>query len=495
MLVTPKQMQKLEQLTDAAGVSYGEMMERAGTALAAQIRAFAPEARTALLLAGSGNNGGDCYVAAACLRLAGWDARILAPFGAPKTEISRNAAGRAAGLGVPILTEADSFLATAEVIVDGLFGTGFHGTLPEAAIPLLAAREGQIRIAADIPSGGNAASGGVSEGTFRADLTVTFGAEKLGMTQFPLRSFCGKIVTAEIGIPAHASDLLDPPAAGLLTLGKIRAALPCRRPDAHKNLSGHLLTVAGSVRMRGACVLAVTAAMRSGAGLQTAASAEAALQAICGSTPEVMCLPLATDAQGFLLDTANHEALTEALRGKQALLLGCGMGVTAETRNLTKFLLRESDCPIIIDADGLNCLADCIDCLPKGRTILTPHPGEAARLLGMTAAQVQADRPSAAQRLAELTGAVIALKGAGTILTDGTRMAVCTLGNAGMARAGSGDVLAGITASLAAQGMPLYEAACSAVTLHAAAGDAAAKRLPMRYMLPQDLISALAEVL
>ncbi len=495
MFVTPKQMQQLEAMTDASGISYAEMMERAGTALAVQILKFAPTAKTILLLAGRGNNGGDCYVAAAYLRKSGCDARILAPFGAPATEISQQAAAHAQDAGVPILSQADDFLNTADVLVDGLFGTGFHGTLPSEIIPLLAPRDGQIRVAADIPSGGNAASGAVSEGTFQADLTVTFGMVKLGMSQYPLRSFCGEIVCADIGIPAHAPELLEQPAAKALTLETIHPLLPQRRPDAHKNNSGHLLTVAGSVRMRGACVLAVTAAMRSGVGLQTAAAAETALQAICSSTPEVMCLPLQTDADGFLLNEVNHSLLRDALRNKQALLVGCGLGVTAETQNLTKFLLRESDCPIIVDADGLNCLTGCIDCLPEGRTILTPHPGEAARLLGMTTAQIQADRPAAALQLAAQTGAVVVLKGAGTIVTDGVHMAVCMLGNAGMARAGSGDVLAGITAALAAQGMPLYGAACAAVTLHAAAGDAAAARLPVRYMLPQDLIKALAEVL
>ncbi len=491
LYVTPKQMQQLEQLTDARSISYAEMMERAGAALACEILKFVPDAQHVLFLAGTGNNGGDCYVAAKYLHRKGVHASVCAPLGAPKTEISRAAAAQAAAAGAELLSAEK--LPEADVIVDGLFGTGFHGELPEAVRPFLERREGRTHIAVDIPSGGNGGTGAVSEGTFRADLTVTFGYAKLGMTQYPLREYCGQIVTADIGI-VPASDL-DSPVAVLLELNEMQKRLPRRRPDAHKNRSGHLLTVAGSVRMRGACVLAVTAAMRSGVGLQTAAAPESALQAICVRTPEVMCLPMQTDAEGFLLDQPNRDLLKKYMTGKQALLIGCGMGVTEETRNLTKFLLSESDCPVIVDADGLNCLTGCIECLPEGRTVLTPHPGEAARLLGMDIAAVQADRPSAALRLAEKTGAVVVLKGAGTIVTDGKHMAVCTLGNAGMARAGSGDVLAGITAALAAQGMPLFEAACAAVTLHAAAGDTAAARLPHAYMLPQDLIAALAEVL
>lgn len=491
MLVTPKQMQKLEALTDAAGVSYAEMMERAGRALADFILARAPHAKNIVLLAGTGNNGGDCYVAAYYLHHAGREVQVLAPCGEPKTEISRAAAERVRENGIPVKSAPDAFFEEADVVADGLFGTGFRGELSPEAAALLVSRDGQLRIAVDIPSGGSGLTGSASEGTFCADATVTFGAVKLGMTQYPLRAYCGEIHCAEIGVPAEAFAALDPPAAQQLSLHRLAPL----RPDAHKNIRGHLLTVAGSVRMCGACVLAVTAAMRSGVGLQTAATAEPALQVICARTPEVMCLPLLTDERGFFLDAENHELLAEALRGKNALLIGCGMGVTENTKNLTKFLLETSDCPVILDADGLNCLTGCIEWIPEGRTVITPHPAEAARLLGMTTAQVQADRPAAARLLAEKTGAIAVLKGAGTIVTDGIRMAVCTAGNAGMARAGSGDVLAGIVGSLAAQGIPLYEAACTAVTIHACAGDAAAERLPAHYMLPQDLIDALKEVL
>ena len=171
------------------------------------------------------------------------------------------------------------------------------------------------------------------------------------------------------------------------------------------------------------------------------------------------------------------------------------MGVTDSTRNLIKFLFSESSCPIILDADGLNCISDCIELIPEGRTILTPHAGEAARLLKYEVSEIQKDRFSAAHRLAELTKSVVILKGAGTIITDGTRTAVCNLGNPGMARAGSGDVLAGMTAAFTGQGLSLYEAACTAVTVHAAAGDEAAEHLPYRYMLPQDLIRSLQDIL
>ena len=496
MVVTPDQMRLLEGLTNQSGVSYAEMMERAGKTLADAVMTGFPEKKRVLLLAGSGNNGGDCYTAAYYLKQAGWRPEILAPCGRPRTEISRAARDRAKNEGIPVYAEPYDFLFTEpELVVDGLFGTGFRGELPENIRQILEKTEGKPHIACDIPSGGNGSSGTVSKGTVKAVLTVTFGAEKLGMRQYPLCTYCGKIVVADIGIPESAFAQIDPAPIEVMQLEGAQHLLCDRKPDAHKYENGHLLAVAGSARMRGAAVLAVMAALRSGVGLVTLASAEQALTAVAGRTPEAMCYPLVTDAKGFLCFADNENDLTALLDGKQALLLGCGLGVTAETKQLTAFLLKNSTCPVILDADGLNAAVSCIEWIPKGRTILTPHPGEAARLLGCTTADIQADRPDAAKKLAQQTGAVVVLKGAGTLVTDGRRMAVCSMGNPGMARAGSGDVLAGIMASLAAQGLGLYEAACAAVTFHAAAGDIVAEDLPERYMLPQEIITALQEVL
>ncbi len=493
MLVTPKQMQILEKLTDESGVSYSEMMERAGHSLADFLMQNYGDCESFLFLAGNGNNGGDCYVAAYYLNFYHKEIKILAPMGEPKTEISRIARDRAVKSGIIILSEADDFLNHAEVLIDGIFGTGFRGELPEQIQKLFDGHEEQIRIACDIPSGGSGTTGQISPGTFDAYDTVTFGAEKVGMSQYPLRSLCGEIHVADIGIPEEAFRKIEP--VHRLTLPEVLENLPYRSGDAYKNQFGHVLAVAGSVRMRGACVLAVTAAMRSGAGLLTCASAEPALTAISAALPEVMCLPLKTDQNGFFLNSENHELLAQALQKKQALLIGCGMGVTESTENLMKFLFSESSCPIILDADGLNCASHCIELIPEGRTILTPHMGEAARLLNCEVSEIQKDRISAAHQLAEITKSVVILKGAGTVITDGSRTAVCNLGNPGMARAGSGDVLAGITAAFAGQGLTLYDAACTAVTVHAAAGDLAAESLPYRYMLPQDLIRSLKEIL
>ena len=497
MFVTPQQMKQLEELTDRSGVSYGEMMSRAGRALAETLMQRYPQKRCVLFLAGSRNNGGDCYVAARVLKQAGWRPEILAPIGKPQTHIANAALELAKQDGIPIYEEAYDFLfGEPEIVVDGLFGTGFHGELSPNVRKILSQTEGKIRIACDVPSGGNAMTGSVSEGAAQAELTVTFGAVKLGMTQYPLRKYCGEIVTADIGIPADAFTKIKPAPIRKLDRAYLAAhPLTPYAPDAYKQKNGEILAVVGSKRMRGAAVLSVTAAMRCGAGMVTCAAPDPVLTAVIDRMPEALCLPLEDDWQGFSLCEENRETLRGALAGKDALLIGCGLGLTDETTELVKFLLQESRCPVILDADGLNAVAGCIDCIPKGRTILTPHPGEAARLLGTDTASVQADRQNAALTIAERTGAAVILKGAGTIVTDGREMAVCTMGNPGMAKAGSGDVLAGIAAAIAAgEEQSLFETACQAAAIHAAAGDLAAKK-PQRFMLPQDIIEALQEII
>ncbi len=497
MYVTPDQMKQLEALTDASGVSYAEMMERAGNALAEQIMLHCPEQKKVLLIAGNGNNGGDCYTAAFYLKNEGWMPEILSPCGEPRTDIAKAARDRAKKEGIPVFNEAYDFVINdVEVVVDGIFGTGFRGELPESLQSLLTYMTDKYRIACDVPSGGNCIDGSVSEGTLRADLTVTFGAEKLGMTQYPLREYCGKIVTVDIGLSATARYKINPPPIHHLSLSNAKKLIPAYKADSYKQENGHLLVIAGSVRMRGACVLASTAAMRSGVGMVTCASAEEAISAIAVNTPEIMSVPLATDEKGFLLCEKNREEIAQALQGKDAVLLGCGLGITPDTRQLVKYVLENApeDCAIILDADGLNIVADCIEYIPEGRTILTPHAGEAARLLHCSVEEVQANRPEAVKKLAQMTKSVVILKGSGTIVSDGERMAVCALGNAGMAKAGSGDVLAGIVAGFAAK-MPIYGAACAAVGIHAAAGDNAASKNSQRSMLPSDIISSLRDVL
>ena len=308
-LVTPEQMRILEQRTDQAGISYAQMMENAGKALAEILLEEYPDKNNFLFLAGTGNNGGDCLVAAFYLKQAEKQAIIDLPLGEPKTEISQNAYQRILEHQISVRLEKQVYaeenegdFKTAEVIIDGLFGIGFHGELPKEFQNLLdkIARKDVSLVACDIPSGGDGLTGQVSSGTCSADLTVTFGAEKIGMSQYPLREYCGKIRVADIEIPDFAFSKICP--ACRLRPEYIKNQLPEREPTDYKNKFGHALVIAGSSRMRGACVLASVACMRSGVGLLTCASAEQALSALSVRLPESMCLSLKKDPEGFFLN-------------------------------------------------------------------------------------------------------------------------------------------------------------------------------------------------
>ena len=272
---------------------------------------------------------------------------------------------------------------------------------------------------------------------------------------------------------------------------------PKRKSDSHKGDFGRLLCITGSVRMPGAAAMSTYAALRSGTGLLTTATAKQNIPALSSRCWESMYLPLETDDAGFITWHGNEDILTDALRKADAVLLGCGMGVTEETRLLTSEVLRKTDVPVILDADGLNAAAQCIDILSerKAPLILTPHPGEMSRLLGISTAHVQRDRIGSVCDLCErMERAVIVLKGKGTLIGYEGGMLINNTGNPGMSRGGSGDVLAGMIASFAAQGLPPVDAAAAGVYIHGAAGDIAAERYSQQSMLPGDIIDCISDV-
>ncbi len=282
----------------------------------------------------------------------------------------------------------------------------------------------------------------------------------------------------------------------ILTWKQICSALPKRKRDAQKSDFGRLLCLTGSRNMPGACMLSTEAALRCGAGLVTVATAPENVTRLAATVPEAMWLPLQTNAQGFFLCEENQDLLLPHLTKAHAVLIGCGMGVTGSTRELTKWVLKTAPCPVIVDADGLNCIADCIESLKREETnwILTPHPGEMARLASCSVAQVQTDRTKAAQAFVQKNPTTLVLKGVGTVVAQGKQLAVNPTGNPGMSRGGSGDVLAGIIAAFAAQGIPAWKAACAGVYLHGSAGDLAARRFSEQGMLPRDIICCLPEL-
>lgn len=496
-LVTPLEMMKLEDLANQSGVTYDMMMNRAGAGLAEHLRHIANECsrKKMLFLCGNGNNAGDCFVAANHLS-GDFDITVCLVSGIPKTRTAYTKFKLMKH--VHVLSDHAKILEAVrenDFIVDGVFGIGFRGEMSEQVQEIFAAAaeppDKQI-IAVDIPSGGSGLSGTVSPGTPHCNLTVTFGAAKTGLFISPLSEHCGAILLVDIGIPEDAFRALRYPLSHI-SGDDIRPLIPLRPANGHKGIFGNLVCVAGSRCYPGAAILAVQAALRTGVGLCCLASDPDTCRLLISQAPEAIIQPLRTDANGMLTQQTIPEIL-KASKHATCLLIGCGLGQSDEVRAAVRTLIAEADCPIILDADGLNAIVSGIDILrrAKHKVILTPHPGEMARLLHCSPEEIQKERVSAAKRLAaRFPNTVVVLKGAGTIVAVADHASINTNGNSGMSKGGSGDVLAGMIAGLAAQGIEPEHAAQIGVYLHGLAGDCAAAEYSKRAMLPSDMIRQL----
>lgn len=496
-LVTPLEMMQLEELTNKSGVSYDQMMENAGTGLAEHLARIAVEqgCNSILLLCGNGNNGGDCFVAAAKL-VKQFTVRVCLVCGAPKTRTAYTKYRLMKN--VEVLTDQDEIRKAVQenrLIADGVFGIGFRGELSpfvKELFGIINSSPDKTCIAVDIPSGGNGLSGAVADGTPHCAATVTFGAAKSGLFLAPLSEQCGAVFLAEIGIPDEAFAALPYPVTHISS-EYVRKNLPGRPSHGHKGMFGRLLSVCGCRNMPGAAMLAVQAALRSGVGTSMLASDPEVCRAAVIQSPETMLLPLPTDEKGMLTPQCVKPIL-DASKSATAVLIGCGIGQSEGVKQAVHTLLTQLECPVILDADGLNALASRIDILhkAKAKVVLTPHPGEMSRLLRISVDDVQKDRLAVAKRLAtRFPNAVVVLKGQGTVIADAEHAMINTNGNSGMSKGGSGDVLAGIIAAFAAQNVEPEISAQIGVYLHGLAGDCAAAEFSRRAMLPSDLIRQL----
>ncbi|MCG8555988.1 MAG: NAD(P)H-hydrate dehydratase [Proteobacteria bacterium] len=481
---------------DRLGVPSLALMENAGLgATLALLEHFSRSLARIVIVGGTGQNGGDAWVVARQLRVRGHrprcvllgeastvrgDARVnldaLANLGIPLTEVG-------SGSGLSALGDA---LADATLVVEGLFGTGLDrpvtGHFAEAIERINSCRA--ARMALDLPSGVDADTGRVLGRAVRAQLTTTFAAHKRGLHQYPGAELAGKIVRIPIGVPASDEVL-----ARIVEPADVGAWLARREPDVHKGSAGHVLVVAGSPGRTGAAMLAGMGALRSGAGLVTLACRPAARRSLDGKVVELMTIELSDS-----LEVAVPVALREA-SDKSAVVVGPGLGLEKEARSLVFALAEQAPVPTVLDADALTLLSGELPVLKRAPAprVLTPHPGEAARLLGVTSGQIQADRYAAAVRIATESGAVVILKGAGTVVADpGGRLRVCRRGTPALATAGSGDVLSGVVATLLA-GLPALEAASAAAVLHARAAELAA--VSDRGMLAREVAQALPRAL
>lgn len=520
-LPSAEDMKAWDASTIAAGTQALELMERAGRAVAEVIlKRFSASLKRVVILAGSGNNGGDGVVCARYLAEAGAGVTVvlsrqdrhsellehnLKRLAAVSTEcvcsvlafcVSEDSSAQQPYRGIDAL-ELKTLLKAGTLYIDALLGTGQKGapnnTLAEI-VRLLNEFSSLARpcIALDAPTGSDVSSGVVFSPSVVAQMTMCIQAPKLGMTQYPLRQLAGELVVVDAGISAQ------PTKYQLLSPRNVR--LPRRHPSSHKGSHGPVVIIGGSPCFPGAPLLAARAALLSGAGLIQMAFPQS--QDYIPQTPEITLLPFA-DWNGLLCEESVSD-LTPGLESARALVVGPGISTESQVITALGLLfdkLSSLALPVVLDADGLNILSILHAqnrklALPKA-LVITPHPGEAARLLGKSSAWIAEDRFRAAAELAEKFAATVVLKGAGTIVVGASAGAVDVVGGPELATAGSGDVLSGVVASLIAQGLGVEEAAHSAVLVHSVAGRIAALEyagVPSASSIVDALPRALAEI-
>ena len=483
-LVTAQEMRELDRhAIESLGISADTLMERAGRAVAEELLRELPDGAEVSIVCGRGNNGGDGLVAARHLHQQGVD--VLVILLGEVANLSEGAASnldRACSVGVRL---ADQWQAPSRgVVVDAIFGTGLSRNVEGVEADWIrrinacrADSRGRVRIVSvDLPSGLCADTGAVLGSCVDADATLTLGLPKVGLALEPGRSAAGQISVAGIGIGDPRASRL--PRAELWTRAYAGSRLPARPAAGHKGSFGHALIVAGSEGKTGAAALAAEGAARAGVGLVTIACPAGLNDILEIKCTEAMTAPVADTPERALASSAAEPIIALAAT-RDALGLGPGIGNSDETQALVATLVKRLEIPLVVDADGLTPFAREPDLLRERQapTVLTPHPGEAARLLGIETSEINRDRPAAARELAKRLGSVVALKGAATVTAapDG-RIAINPTGGPALAAGGTGDVLLGMVTGLIAQGLDAFEATALAVFIHGAAADRLAKR-------------------
>jgi NAD(P)H-hydrate epimerase len=489
--------------SETLGVPSMVVMENAAIGVADAIGERFSAARSVAIFCGPGNNGGDGYALARHLAGRGYEIRLFAvgPRPKPDSDAGRQLEiVRRMGLEAVAVSSAEEVASAldssrlADLVVDALFGTGLSRALeePYAGLVQALAAFSVPRLAIDLPSGLDASRSDLRGPHFRADLTVTFAAPKVALVLPPACEEAGELVIADLGIPA---DLVEESGArlNLLVAEELAAYMPPRQADSHKGDYGHALLVAGSPGKAGAAILAARAAVRSGAGLVTAAVPETLLQTVDRGSLESMTLPL-PDGGPRGLGEAAAAALVAATAGKTAAAIGPGLGTEPGTFEVARGFALGLPLPLVIDADGLNAFEGALQRLRErsSPTILTPHPGEMGRLLGRPTSEVTADRLGAAREAARRSGAIVVLKGYRSLIaTPDGEVWINPTGNPGMATGGTGDVLTGMLLGLLAQGLEPLTAAQVGVFAHGLAGDLVARRAGERGLRASDLIEEL----
>ena len=496
-VLTADEIRDVEKKCFASYYSEADLMLKAGTGCFNEIvKRYSGSIvnSTVSVLCGNGKNAGDGFVIARLLYAYGADVKIVICDKEPVIEEPLMYYNQAISSGVDVVPFSKECL-NADFVVDTMFGIGFHG---EARAPfdrifeLLCDYKGEI-ISVDTPSGTNSTTGEVCKSCVKADFTIAVSTLKYAHILPPASSYCGDTAVIDIGIP---DDCYDGGYINTIDFQQVKNIFPKRDKNANKGTFGTLLNLCGSYAMPGAAVICTKSALKTGAGLVKLTLPKSAYPLAASHLVQNIFHPVSENDNGTFSAQSAQEILDD-IETADCVAAGCGMGCNDDTKAVVDSLLKNSKAPVILDADGINCISDHINILKDINVpvVLTPHPGEMARLLSSSVSDIQSNRINIAKKFAEEYGVVLVLKGANTIVTDGNEVFVNLNGNPGMAMGGAGDMLSGMIGSFVAQGISPFDAAKAAVFIHGRCGDITAKSLSMRSMTVCDMLNTLGTLM
>ncbi|MCD7873260.1 MAG: NAD(P)H-hydrate dehydratase [Clostridiales bacterium] len=495
-ILTAEQIKNAENKAIEKYFSESELMKRAGVRCTEKIIKYYGKiinGNKVSVICGNGKNAGDGFVIANELCKFGAKAEIVLADKMPVISEPLLYFNEAVRNKVKVIDFRDAEL-NGKLIVDCIFGIGFHGAPNQqfSDIFSLINNSGIPIISIDTPSGTNASVGCV-ENAVKADLTIAVSTLKYCHILPPANGYCGKTVVVNIGIP---DDCYVEEYIYSITKSFVKSCFKPAEKNSNKGTNGTLTNICGSYRMPGAAVLCAKAALKTGVGLLRCVFPKSTYYLIASHLIQPIFLPVSeNENKTFSIGALND--IIDAVKSSDSAAVGCGMGCNDDTRVIVSQIIKESVSPVIIDADGINSLVGNIDVLrdAHSRIVLTPHPGEMARLIGKSVSFVQQNRIETAKNFAKEFGVITVLKGANTVVTNGDEVFVNTTGNPGMAMGGTGDMLTGMIGSLAAQGMELFSAAKCAVYIHGLCGDITANEISQRGMTADDMLELLGALM
>lgn len=495
-ILTARQIRQAEERAFNGEFTEAGLMKSAGTACYERIikkySSSIGDKKTAVFC-GNGKNAGDGFVIANLMHINGYDVSIVLADRMPEIAEPLMYYNEAVKNGVKVY-QFDEYSFDCDFIVDCLFGIGFRGE-PRAPFGdvINAVNEcGATVISVDTPSGTDATTGQVTTAV-RADYTIAISTLKYAHILPPSNEYCGEITTVNIGIPEKYYDVCS---VNTITKADVKKVFPKRTKNAHKGSFGHQLNICGSYLMGGAAVICAKSALKTGVGLLKCAFPKSLYPVMTAHLTQPIFKPLCENEDKTISIGAVNDIFDE-LRWADSVAVGCGLGNNDDTQVIVGQIIKNSEVPVVLDADGINAVVPFIDIIKdkKAPLVITPHPAEMARLIGEDTAYVQANRIDAAKAFAKENDCIVVLKGANTIVTDGIQVFVNTTGNPGMAMGGAGDMLTGMIASFIAQGLSALDAAKAAVYIHGLCGDITAAELSMCGMTVDDMISLLGALM